>query len=84
MSRAEITLQKSANLPQSLPQVFKYVDKKDFDGLKSFFSVDFRLYFAHYTLQGITHPPSMGFQRSLWSFVLSLFLVPSLTCAQGG
>jgi hypothetical protein len=33
--------------------VFKHVDKKDFDGLKRFFADDFRLYFAHYVLQGI-------------------------------
>ena len=48
------TLQKSANLPEFLQKVFRCVDKKDFEGLKSFFSTDFRLYFAHYTLNGIT------------------------------
>jgi hypothetical protein len=48
-----ITLKKSDRLPQFLLDVFKHVDKKDFDGLKGFFSDDFRLYFAHYTLHGI-------------------------------
>jgi hypothetical protein len=48
-----ITLTKSDSLPEFLLDVFKHVDKKDFDGLKGFFSDDFRLYFAHYTLQGI-------------------------------
>lgn len=51
---AEITLKQSTNLPQFLQQVFKCVDKKDFDSLKKFFADDFRLYFAHYTLHGIT------------------------------
>jgi hypothetical protein len=51
--KGEITLTKSANLPQFLQEVFKCIDKKDFDGLKSFFSADFRLYFAHYTLHGV-------------------------------
>jgi hypothetical protein len=51
---SETTLQKSANLPQFLREVFQCIDKKDFEGLKSFFSADFRLYFAHYTLRGIT------------------------------
>jgi hypothetical protein len=50
---SEITLQKSANLPQYLQELFKYIDKVDFEGLKSFFSDDFRLYFAHYILHGI-------------------------------
>ena len=50
---SETTLQKSANLPQFLQDLFKYIDKVDFEGLKSFFSDDFRLYFAHYTLHGI-------------------------------
>ena len=50
---SETTLQKSANLPQFLQDLFKYIDKVDFEGLKRFFSDDFRLYFAHYTLHGI-------------------------------
>ena len=50
---SETTLQKSANLPQFLQDLFKYIDKVDFEGLKSFFSDDFRLYFAHYILHGI-------------------------------
>ena len=50
---AEATLQKSAKLPQFLQDLFKYIDKVDFEGLKHFFSDDFRLYFAHYTLHGI-------------------------------
>ena len=49
----EITLHKSASLPQFLQDVFKYIDKVDFEGLKSFFADDFCLYFAHYTLHGI-------------------------------
>jgi hypothetical protein len=48
-----ITLTKSDSLPEFLLDVFKHVDKKDFDGLKGFFADDFRLYFAHYVLQGI-------------------------------
>jgi hypothetical protein len=48
-----ITLTKAEKLPQFLLDVFKHVDKKDFAGLKDFFAEDFRLYFAHYTLQGI-------------------------------
>ena len=47
------TLQKSDKLPEFLQQVFQCIDKKDFEGLKSFISEDFRLYFAHYTLNGI-------------------------------
>ena len=50
---SETTLQKAANLPQFLQDLFKYIDKVDFEGLKSFFSDDFRLYFAHYILHGI-------------------------------
>ena len=50
---AETTLQKSEKLPEFLQQVFQCIDKKDFEGLKSFISEDFRLYFAHYTLNGI-------------------------------
>ena len=46
----ETTLQKSANLPQFLQDLFKYIDKVDFEGLKGFFSDDFRLYF------GALHP----------------------------
>ena len=49
----EIILKKSETLPQFLQELFKYIDNKDFEGLKSFFSDDFRLYFAHYTLHGI-------------------------------
>ncbi len=49
----DATLQKSAKLPQFLQDLFKYIDKVDFEGLKRFFSDDFRLYFAHYTLHGI-------------------------------
>jgi hypothetical protein len=55
----ETTLQKSANLPQFLREVFQCIDKKDFEGLTSFFSENFRLYFAHYTLSGITQ--GLGF-----------------------
>jgi hypothetical protein len=51
---SETTLKKSANLPQFLQEAFKCVDTKDFDGVKKFFSADCRLYFAHYTLHGIT------------------------------
>ncbi len=47
------TLQKSDKLPEFLQRVFQCIDKKDFEGLKSFISEDFRLYFAHYTLNGI-------------------------------
>jgi hypothetical protein len=47
------TLQKSDKLPEFLQQVFQCIDKKDFEGLKSFISKDFRLYFAHYILNGI-------------------------------
>jgi len=49
----DATLQKSASLPQFLLDLFKYIDKVDFEGLKPFFSNDFCLYFAHYTLHGI-------------------------------
>ena len=55
----EITLKKSETLPQFLQELFKYIDNKDFEGLKSFFSDDFRLYFAHYTLKGVTK--ALGF-----------------------
>ena len=55
----EITLKKSTELPQFLQEAFKYVDAKDFDSLKRFFADDFRLYFAHYALQGVTQ--GLGF-----------------------
>jgi hypothetical protein len=55
----EVTLQKTPELPQFLQDLFKYVDKVDFEGLKRFFSDDFRLYFAHYVLDGIDR--SIGF-----------------------
>ncbi len=57
--QSETTLQKSANLPEFLQKVFQCVDKKDFEGLKKFISDDFRLYFAHYTLNGIAQ--GLGF-----------------------
>ena len=56
---SENTLQKSVKLPQFLQEVFQCIDKKDFESLKSFFSADFRLYFAHFTLRGITQ--GLGF-----------------------
>ena len=56
---SETTLQKSASLPEYLQKVFQCVDKKDFEGLKDFVSEDFRLYFAHYTLNGIAQ--GLGF-----------------------
>ena len=49
----EITLKKTAGLPKFLQEVFKCIDAKDFDTIRKFFSDDFRLYFAHYTLNGI-------------------------------
>ena len=49
----ETSLKKSPTLPPFLQQVFQCIDKKDFEALDSFFSEDFRLYFAHYTLHGI-------------------------------
>jgi hypothetical protein len=49
----EITLKKTAGLPQFLQEVFKFIDAKDFDTIRKYFSDDFRLYFAHYTLIGI-------------------------------
>ena len=49
----EITLKKSATLPEFLQGVFKRVDRKAFDELNDFFADDFRLYFAHYVLKGI-------------------------------
>jgi len=47
------TLEKSAKLPQYLQKVFQHIDAKDFEDLKSFFSDDFCLSFAHDTLRGI-------------------------------
>jgi hypothetical protein len=46
-------LKKSDTLPEFLQKVFKCVDSKDFEGVKSFVSDDFRLFFAHYILHGI-------------------------------
>jgi len=51
--KAENTLQKSEKLPQYLQKAFQCVDAKDFEGLKSFFSDDFCLYFAHWKFRGI-------------------------------
>lgn len=51
----EIILKKTDSLPQFLQELFTYIDKVDFEGLKKFFSDDFCLYFAHYTLHGIDH-----------------------------
>ena len=53
MMNTEITLKKTAGLPKFLQEVFKCIDAKDFDNIKKYFSDDFRLYFAHYTLKGI-------------------------------
>jgi len=55
----EITLKKSAELPQFLREAFTYVDAKDFDSLKRFFADDFHFYFAHYTLEGVNQ--GLGF-----------------------
>jgi hypothetical protein len=49
----ETILKQSATLPEFLQKVFKCVDSKDFEGVKSFVSSDFRLFFAHYILHGI-------------------------------
>jgi hypothetical protein len=49
----ETILKQSATLPEFLQKVFKCVDSKDFEGVKSFVSPDFRLFFAHYILHGI-------------------------------
>jgi hypothetical protein len=46
-------LRKSESLPKFLQELFVYIDKVYFEGLKKFFSDDFRLYFAHYVLDGI-------------------------------
>ncbi len=43
---SETALQKSDKLPEFLQQVFQCIDKKDFEGLTSFISADFCLYFA--------------------------------------
>ena len=51
--KSENTLQKSATLPPFLQEVFRYIDAKDFEGVKKFFSDDFCLYFAHYKLHGV-------------------------------
>ena len=50
---SENTLQKSAKLPQFLQDIFVYIDSVDFESLKTYFADDFRLYFAHYVLDGI-------------------------------
>ena len=50
---AAATLQKSSTLPQFLQEIFKYIDSVDFESLKTYFSDDFRLYFAHYVLDGV-------------------------------
>jgi hypothetical protein len=50
---SEMTLTKADNLPKFLQELFVYIDKVDFEGLKTFFADDFRLYFAHYVLEGI-------------------------------
>jgi hypothetical protein len=55
----EITLRKSAKLPPLLQEAFKCLDAKDFDGLKRFFAEEFCLYFAHYTLRGVSQ--ALGF-----------------------
>ena len=49
----ENTLQKSEKLPPYLQKAFQCIDAKDFEGLKSFFSDDFCLYFAHWKFRGI-------------------------------
>lgn len=46
-------LKRSASLPKFLQEVFECIDAKDFETIKQFFSDDFRLYFAHYTLTGV-------------------------------
>jgi len=55
----DATLQKSAELPQFLKQVFVYIDSVDFESLKTYFADDFRLYFAHWVLDGVDR--AMGF-----------------------
>ena len=49
----ETSLQKSPTLPEFLQPVFQCLDKKDLEARDRCFTDDFRLYFAHYTLQGI-------------------------------
>ena len=56
---SETTLQKSAKLPQFLREIFLYIDSVDFESLKTYFADDFRLYFAHYVLDGVDR--AMGF-----------------------
>ena len=56
---SETTLQKSAKLPQFLQEIFVYIDSVDFESLKTYFADDFRLYFAHYVLDGVDR--AMGF-----------------------
>ena len=56
---SETTLQKSAKLPQFLQDIFVYIDSVDFESLKTYFADDFRLYFAHYVLDGVDR--AMGF-----------------------
>jgi len=56
---SETTLQKSAKLPQFLREIFVYIDSVDFESLKTYFADDFRLYFAHYVLDGVDR--AMGF-----------------------
>jgi hypothetical protein len=55
----DTTLQKSAKLPQFLQEIFVYIDSVDFETLKTYFADDFRLYFAHYVLDGVDR--AMGF-----------------------
>lgn len=57
--QTDAALRNSANLPEYLQKVFQCVDRKDFEGLTDFISADFRLYFAHYTLNGIAQ--GLGF-----------------------
>jgi hypothetical protein len=56
---SETILQKSAKLPQFLQDIFVYIDSVDFESLKTYFADDFRLYFAHYVLDGVDR--AMGF-----------------------
>ena len=57
--KPEITLKKSTTLPEFLQEIFKLIDKKAFDEMNDFFADHFRLYFAHYVLNGITQ--GLGF-----------------------
>jgi len=50
---AGVTLEKSDSLPKFLQEMFVYIDKGDFETLKTYFSDDFRLYFCHYLLDGV-------------------------------